>query len=136
MAEVEVTRFVDADPALVERVLDPATVLEAEGTFDVVGVEETAEGWTVTGKRRGLGVPFEFREIEDGYRYEALGEHGPFHEFEGRLTYTPERHGTRLTASSTLRLNFPIQAVTDRVAGWKRRKELSRSLRTLADEVE
>lgn len=136
MAEVEATRFVEADPALVERALGPGTILEAEGTFDVAAVEETEDGWTVTGSGGGLGVPFEFHEIDGGYRYEALGEHGPFRELEGRLTYAPENHGTRLTAWSRVRINLPLQALTDRIAAWKRRNELARALRTLADEVE
>lgn len=136
MAEVAASRFVDADPAVVERALGPESILEAEGTFEVAGVEADDDGWTVTGERRGLGVPFAFREIEDGYRYEALGEHGPFRELAAEITYAPEDHGTRLSARSTVRLNLPLQAVTDRIAGWKRRGELERALRNLAAEVE
>ncbi len=136
MAEVRVSRFVSADPTIVEDALDPTTILEAEGTFDVSDVEETPDGWTVTGHRRGLGVPFAFSEIEDGFRYEALGDHGPFREFEAEITYAPENHGTQLGAWSRVEVNFPVQVVADRIAGWKRRGELERALRNLARTVE
>jgi hypothetical protein len=128
MAEVTVTRFLDERPEVVERALDPGTVLEAEGTFAVGDVEATDDGWTVTGRARGVDVRFGFTRIEGGLRYEALGEHGPFREFESTVTAAPKDHGTRLSAWSHVRVNLPVQVVTDRVAGWKRRSELERLL--------
>jgi hypothetical protein len=137
MAEVEATRFVAARPARVERVLGPETILAAEGTFDVAHVEEAGEGrWRVTGSGRGMSVPFAFAELDEGYRYEALGDHGPFREFEATLTYGAEDHGTRLEARSTVRINLPLQVLSDRLAGWKRRSELERLLDGLAADLE
>jgi hypothetical protein len=56
MAEVTATRFVDEQPAVVERALDPASILEAEGTFDVVDVETIEDG--------GGSNPFDGARIE------------------------------------------------------------------------
>jgi hypothetical protein len=47
--EVEVSRFVQAPPAAVERALSPARIVEYEGSFEVVESEETDDGWRVTG---------------------------------------------------------------------------------------
>jgi hypothetical protein len=135
MAEVRATRFVDERPAVVERAIDPATVLEAEGTFEVVDVEETEDGWTVVGSGRGMSVPFEFARVEGGLRYEALGRHGPFREFESTVTVAPQDHGTDLSAWSRVEINLPLQAVTDRIAGWKRRSELGRLLAALSADL-
>ena len=47
MREVEVSRFVRATPAEVERALTPAAVVEYEGSFSVVDSDEQADGSTV-----------------------------------------------------------------------------------------
>ncbi len=135
MAEVTARRFVDEQPAVVERALEPATVLEAEGTFDVVDVETTEDGWTVVGSGRGMDLPFAFSRVEDGLRYEALGTHGPFREFESTVTVAPKDHGTQLSAWSRVTINLPLQLLSDRIAAWKRRSELERLLESLAADL-
>ena len=135
MREVEVSTFVPAPPAAVERALTPASVVEYEGSFDVREVEETDEGWTVTAGARGLTMGLDFEEREDGLAYRQHGEAGPFESMDTSITVEPEDEGSRVTARSSVSLGLPVPAVTDRVAAWKRRGELRRALDRLAEDV-
>ena len=135
MREVEVSAFVPAPPAVIERALTPASVVEYEGSFDVRAVQETDEGWTVTAGARGLTMGLDFEEREDGLAYRQHGEAGPFEAMTTAITVEPENEGSRVTARSSVSLGLPIPAVTDRVAAWKRRGELRRALDRLAEDV-
>lgn len=135
MREVSVSRFVGATRPAVERALDPATILEAEGTFSVVDTEATDDGTVVTARTTGMEAVFVFTERADGYHYRQRGESGPFSTMETTVTLENEDEGTRVTMTSTVSLGLPLAALTDRVAGWKRRGELQRALENLADDV-
>jgi carbon monoxide dehydrogenase subunit G len=135
MREVTVSRFVGATRPAVERALDPATILEAEGTFSVVDTEATDDGTVVTARTTGMEAVFVFSEREDGYQYHQRGESGPFSTMETTLTLASEDEGTRVTMTSDVSLGLPLTALTDRVAGWKRRGELERALDTLTEDV-
>jgi carbon monoxide dehydrogenase subunit G len=135
MREVELSAFVPAPPATVERALTPATVVEYEGTFEVETVEETDGGWTVTAAARGLTVRLDFEKREDGLAYRQRGEAGPFESMETDFSVEPENEGSRVTATSRVSLGMPFRALSDRIAAWKRRGELRRALDGLADDV-
>lgn len=133
MREVERTRFVDATPPELEQSLSPSTILDAEGTFGVVGTEETDDGQRVTARGGGVEAVFVFQIGEGRIDYRQVGEQGPFESMETTLTYTAQDHGSEVTARSTVSLGLPVTAITDRIAAWKRRGELDRLLDELAE---
>ncbi|WP_123537752.1 SRPBCC family protein [Halosimplex salinum] len=136
MREVTVERFVGATPAEVRRALEPPVVVEYEGSFDVLDVEEREGATVVTAGARGIGVSLRFEDREDGLRYEQVGDEGPFDEMWTELAWEPEDEGTVVTARSGVSLGLPLAAVSDRVAAWKRRGELDRALERLAADLE
>lgn len=136
MRTVEVSRFVRATLPEVERRLTPAAIVEYEGTFSVLDVEETDAGRVVTGRGGGvIEARFSFEEREDGYAYRQEGEAGPFEEMETRLSLARRDEGVEVTATSSVSLGVPLPLV-DRVAAWKRKGELERALARLAADVE
>ncbi|WP_435365144.1 SRPBCC family protein [Haloarchaeobius sp. DYHT-AS-18] len=138
MADVTVSRHLDVSRPTVASHLDPGRLVELEGTFDVASVTETDEGWRVEATAPGMTAAFDVRALDDGdgYEYEQVGDHGPFASMETRLELAAAPDGTEVTATSSVDLGLPLTAVTDRVAGWKRRGELRRALDQLADAVE
>lgn len=137
MRTVEVSRFVRATPREVERALDPVTVVEYEGSFDVFDLEEREDDYLVVAGGTGLRMTLRFEEREDGVFYEQEAAEGqPLESMETTFTYGPENEGTRVTAESTVSLGLRPAAIADRVAAWKRKGELSRCLDALADAVE
>jgi len=129
MREVEVSRFVQAPPPAVAPLLSPVGLMDAEGSFEVRDVTDTDEGTEVTVGGYGLELTFRFTEREDGIAYEQVA--GPLRTLETTVTYAPENEGTRLTARSRVAVGGP--GVIDRLAAWKRRGELRRALRAVAD---
>ena len=134
MREVDVSRFVLAHPRAVRRVLSPEAVIAAEGTFTIDAVEETDDGTVVTAVGPGMSVPLRFESTDDGLRYAAEGDVGPFEHLETHVTVTDESNGSRLTMRSTVALNLPLP-FADRIAAWKRRGELKRAIDELAESV-
>lgn len=137
MRTVEVSRFLQAYPREVDRLVTPETVLEYEGTFTAVDVEE-ADGETVVDAQAGggvMGARFVFEDREDGLVYRQDERSGPFDAMETEITVTPEDEGTWVSMRSSVSLALPLP-FADRVAAWKRRGELKRALRRLADDVE
>jgi hypothetical protein len=132
MREVEVSRFVRATPAAVERVLTPATVVESEGSFTVRDVRATDDATLVTAGARGLELTLRFEDHPGGLRYTQAGSAGPFDTMWTELTVDAEDEGSRVTARSGVSLGLPLPALTDRLATWKRRGELNRLLDALA----
>lgn len=133
---MEVSRFVGATLPAVERQLSPAAIVEYEGTFTVMDVEETGDGWIVTGRGGGLlEARFVFEEREDGYVYRQEGDTGPFEEMETTIRLSRRDEGVDVTARSAVSLGVPLPLV-DRVAAWKRKGELRRALSRLAADVE
>ncbi|MEF8791928.1 MAG: SRPBCC family protein [Haloarculaceae archaeon] len=129
MREVEASRFVQAPPAAVDPLLSPVGLMDAEGSFEVREVTDTDEGTEVTVGGYGLELVFRFADRPDGIAYEQVS--GPLATLETTVTYTPEDEGTRLTARSRVAVGGP--GVLDRLAAWKRRGELRRALRAVAD---
>ncbi|MFC6939283.1 SRPBCC family protein [Salinirubellus sp. GCM10025818] len=129
MREVEVSRFVQAPPAAVEPLLSPIGLMDAEGSFEVRNVSDTDGGTEVTVGGYGLELVFRFTEREDGIAYEQVS--GPLDVLETTVTCAPENEGTRLTARSRVAVGGP--ELIDRLAAWKRRGELRRALRAVAD---
>lgn len=134
MREVEVSRFVGATPPAIERRLSPERIVEYEGTFSVARVEETADATVVVASGPGIELQLRFEETADGYRYEQVGEAGPFSEMETWLTVEQENEGARVTMRSAVELGAPLP-FGDRIAAWKRRGELKRALDALAEDV-
>lgn len=136
MREVEASRFVRATPAEVRRALTPAALVEYEGSFSVVDVDEQEDGTTVvTAGSRGLGLALRFEEHADGLSYTQEGDAGPFDEMETRVSVTAEDDGARVTMWSAVSLGLPLSGVTDRLAAWKRKGELKRALDALATDL-
>lgn len=137
MRSVEVSRFVRATLPQVERQLTPASIVEYEGTFSVVDVEETAAGQVVTGQAGGRLIEgrFLFEPRDGGYAYRQEGDAGPFEEMETRISLARRDEGVDVTARSSVSLGVPLP-LADRVAAWKRRGELKRALERLAADVE
>lgn len=130
--EVEASRFVRAPPAVVLRVLSPVALVEAEGSFDVRGVEDGAGGQDQTLVRAGgYGVELllAFEEREDGLA--STMREGPLERLETVVTVTPEDEGSRVTARSVVVTGGP--SLFDRLAGWKRRGELKRALAAIEE---
>ena len=134
MREVERSRFVMARPPAVHRTLSPEAVVAAEGTFTVTAVEEAETGTLVTAAGPGMSVPLRFESHDDGLRYTAEGEVGPFDHLETRITVVPEENGSRVTMRSTVSLNLPLP-FADRIAAWKRGNEIERAIEELAADV-
>lgn len=132
---MEVSRFVRATPPEVRRALTPEALVEYEGSFEVRDVrEESAATYVVVGAR-GLEMTLRFEDGEDGLRYVQEGEAGPFSSMETTVAVAAEDEGSRVTVRSAVSLGLPVPAVTDRVAAWKRRGELKRALRALAEDL-
>jgi hypothetical protein len=134
MREVEADRFVQASPSAVYRFLSPQRVVETEGTFTVADVEQTDRGTVVMAAGPGIAVPLRFEYLENGLRYVAEGDVGPFDHLETEVTVEQEGNGSRITMRSTVSLNVPLPLV-DCIAGWKRRRELDRALDEIAADV-
>ncbi|MFB6267175.1 MAG: SRPBCC family protein [Halodesulfurarchaeum sp.] len=135
MRTVEVARRIRATPTEILHHVDPTRLIEYEGTFSVLEMEESEEGTTVTATGGGMRVSFRFEETDDGYRYEQVDEAGPFEEMETTFSVTPKDEGSLVTMRSSVSLSLPIAFISDRIAAWKRRGELKRALRSLEEEV-
>jgi len=135
MRTVEVSRFVRALPAAVERALTPVAVVEYEGSFAVRDAEERDGGWVVAVGGSGVEFPLRFEAREDGLYYEQAGDGGPLERMETTLSLAPEDEGTRVTARSAVAGGMPLSPLTDRLVAWKRRGELKRALRAMDDDL-
>lgn len=135
MRETEVSRFVRATPAEIERHLDPARIVEYEGSFRVFDIDEREDETVVTAGGSGLQLSLRFEPEADGFYYEQEGEAGPFDAMWTRLRWEHENEGSRVTARSAVSLGLPVSAVSDRVAAWKRRGELRRALDRLENDL-
>jgi hypothetical protein len=134
MREVEVSEFVLARPPAVHRALSPETVVAAEGTFDVAETRVEDGETVVVASAPGVTVLLRFEEWEDGLKYSAEGEIGPFEHLETEVRVDPERNGSQVTMRSAVSLNLPLP-FADRIAAWKRRGELRRALDELVEEI-
>lgn len=147
MQEVEVSRFVRANPAEVKRTLTPQAVVEYEGSFSVRAIDQRDDGTAVvTAGSRGLGLALRFERRDssddgdhddnddnDGFLYYTQeGDAGPFETMETWVSVAPENEGSRVTMRSTASLGLPLPTLTDRLAAWKRKGELKRALDGLA----
>jgi hypothetical protein len=135
MREVQVERFVPATPPVVAEALTPERVVEYEGSFEVLDTRQDDAATLVTAGARGLQLVLRFEPDGEGWRYEQEGRAGPFDRMWTRLGLRAENEGTRLTATSGVSLGLPLPALTDRVAGWKRRGELERLLDQVAADL-
>jgi hypothetical protein len=90
----------------------------------------------VTAGGSGLTMTLRFEQLAEGWRYEQVGEAGPFDRMWTELSTAAEDEGTRVIAESGVSLGVPPAVLTDRIAGWKRRGELRRALSNLAAAVE
>lgn len=135
MREVSVDRFVPVPPREIERALSPADVVEYEGSFRVLDVEERDDATIVTAGASAIGAEFQFERRDDALYYEQAGDAGPFDELWTELGWEPKNEGSRVLARSGVSLGLPLSGLTDRVAAWKRRGELDRALEALADDL-
>ena len=134
MREVEAERFVAATPDALRRLLSPATLVEYEGSFVARGTRSDGDATVVTVAGGGLEFDLRVTETPDGWRYEQVGQQGPFDAMDTEVTVEPANEGSRVRAVSRVSLGLPIP-LADRIAGWKRRGELRRLLDALADDA-
>lgn len=131
MREVEAERFVAATPDALRRRLSPTTLVEYEGSFTARATRADGDATVVTVAGGGLEFDLRVTETADGWRYEQVGERGPFDAMETEVVVEAANEGSRLRAVSRVSLGLPVPLV-DRVAGWKRRGELRRLLDNVA----
>jgi len=137
MRTVEVSRRIAAPPSAVGRALDPASVIEYEGSFDVFDIEEREDDWLVVAGGTGLQLTLRFEEHDSGIFYEQEeGEGQPLDAMETTITYLPGDGGTDVTAVSAVSMGLRPAFLSDRLAAWKRKGELKRALAALAEAVE
>lgn len=134
MREVEVSRFVPAAPAELDRLLTPQRVIEYEGSFSADDGSTTDAGTIVTASGPGLTLQYRFVEQPDGWYYEQAGGAGPFESMETWLTIAAKNEGSQVGIRSQVSLSIPLP-FADRLAGWKRRGELQRALDAIAAEL-
>jgi hypothetical protein len=136
--EVSAARVLSASPPVVRRRLDPVTLVEYEGSFDVVGSREEGDATVVRAGGGGLELALRFEPRDDGYYYTQEGRAGPFDAMETWVRVTPadDGRGTRVALRSRVSLGLPLPGLTDRVAAWKRRGELRRALDRLAADLD
>lgn len=135
MREVEVSAFVQASPSELERVLTPARLIEYEGSFSVIDIEEDGAETVVTAGARGLQLSLRFEPRTDGLYYEQEDDNGPFEAMETWVDVRAENEGSRVTMRSAVDLSLPLP-FSDRIAAWKRKGELERALDALKADVE
>ncbi len=137
MRTVEVSRVVNASPVMVKNALDPATIVEYEGSFDIFDIEERDDDWRIVAGGRGLQLVLRFEERDNEIFYEQEEAEGqPLETMETTITYLSANEGTTVTAVSTVSMGIRPAFVMDRVAAWKRKGELKRALAALAEDVE
>jgi hypothetical protein len=119
MREVERARFVRTRPRELDALLDPARIVEYEGSFSVDSTTETDAGTLLTVSGPGLAFELRFEPIENGTCYTQAGADGPFEPMETWLTAAPEDEGSRVSMRSAVSLGVPLPFV-DRVAAWTR----------------
>lgn len=135
MRTVEVSRRLPVAESAIEASLTPETVADCDAALQPVGVEPREDGTTVVSAiTRGVQARFVFEPHPDGLRYLQEGDRGPFAVLETEWTHQPDGDGShddnqgRVVARSTIARGFPLATLTDRVAAWRRRRELERSL--------
>ncbi|SHH10645.1 polyketide cyclase [Halobaculum gomorrense] len=131
MREVEAERFVAAAPDALRRRLSPTTLVEYEGSFRARTAREDGDATVVTVAGGGLEFDLRVTETADGWRYEQVGDEGPFDAMDTEVTLEASDEGSRVRAVSRVSLGLPVP-LADRVAGWKRRGELRRLLDAVA----
>ncbi len=129
MREVTVSRTVDATPVEIAARFDPAAIVEAEGSFSVESVNESGAETVVMASGPGLQFPLRFEYRDDALYYTQEGEHGPFEEMETWLT-VDDGEETTVTFRSVVSLSAPLP-FGDRIATWKRKRELVRAAETI-----
>lgn len=131
MCEVSVSRFVPATPEEVERLLTPARLIDAEGSFAVSETTERDGQTVVTAGRAGLELTFVFESGERRLSYEQV--RGPLDQLSTTLSYESDDEGTTLTLESSVATGGP--GIVDRVAAWKRKGELQRAIASLTRDL-
>ncbi|MFC6769605.1 SRPBCC family protein [Natrinema soli] len=135
MREVTVARVVDASPDALSAWLEPAAIVEAEGSFTVQAVDERADATIVVASGPGLELPLRFEDRDGTIYYTQEGEHGPFSHMETWLESEPiDAERSRVTIRSAVELAAPLP-FGDRIAAWKRRGELEGALDTIETEL-
>ncbi|NGM67928.1 SRPBCC family protein [Natronolimnobius sp. AArcel1] len=135
MREVTVSRAITAPKSAIADWLEPATIVDAEGSFSVSHVEDTADATVVVASGPGMELPLRFEEHDDSIYYTQEGDHGPFSHMETWIELTEESAGTIVTLRSSVSLAAPLP-FGDRIAAWKRSGELRRAADALESAFE
>lgn len=135
MREVTVSRVVDATPDELSAWADPPTIVEAEGSFTVDGVDERGDAVIVVASGPGMRLTLRFEDRDGAIYYTQEGDQGPFSHTETWIDLESAADGTRVTIRSSVSLAAPLP-FGDRIAAWKRKSEVNRLLEALADEFE
>lgn len=121
--------------------LTPRSIIEYQGTFDVVSVEEMAEGWelTVESERMGSGSRsvLAVTETENGYVYEQI-RGGVFEKLRTEVALE-DSTGTNGETELVIRSSFSFGGLFGFLKDWfgtaPRRRELERLAFNLADDL-
>lgn len=129
MRTVTVRRFISEKPRVIDQLLDPPTIIEFEGSFEVFDIRQTNDEWWLEVGSTGLRMTLRFESLSHGYYYsQESGENQPLELMETELTYRPLNEGTEIVASSSVSMGMHPKIITDRIAAWKRKGELRRAL--------
>lgn len=135
MRTVAIESVVARDPTTVARKLDPESIVEYEGSFSVVETESRESDSLVVVAGGKLTFTLRVEPLDSRVYYEQYGDSGPLESMETTIAYESAADGTRIHATSAVEMGLPIKPLTDRLAAWKRKGELSRALDNIAEDV-
>ncbi|WP_436348601.1 hypothetical protein [Natronorubrum sp. FCH18a] len=138
MEKVEATQSYEVPADRVREELSPRTIIEYQGTFDVISVEEIKEEWIVTTRNEevdpNIDVKFKFAETEFGYTYKQI-EEGVFDELITEIIIHREGDTTTVTVQSWFTFGGVFAYVKDWLTTAPRREEIQRLFANLAQNV-
>lgn len=142
MREVEVTGTASVSREAVNSVLDPESIIEYAGTYDILRTDAEDRGTSVlelraeTISKGPVEATFEFTELENGYTYTQRDDMGPFDEMRTWIEVEDSGYETRITARSEFTFGGIAWFILDRLAIKYRRHELERLVENLVADVE
>ena len=144
MQSVTVKGVADASPNDVQSVLDPRSIIDYAGNYDVVSVEpidgrQLVKVRKTSSKTADIEAVFEFMEQEIGYTYTQREDVGPYRKMRTEIiverteNYDAE---TLITVHSEFTFGGPLRLLIDPVAAKYRQRELEQLISNLVTRVE
>lgn len=141
MQKIIVTGATDAPPSEVEARLNPESIIEYAGIYDIndsetIGDKRVIDVWLERRNGKQLEVTYEFTELEDGYVYTQRGGAGPFEEMWTTITVEGDSSGTKIEAHGEFTFGGLASFIIDRLAAGYRQRELEQIVSNLVVEAE